>query len=329
MSWKPLGQPSCPSVYRINSVTKEEKRIIKMLSAIERKRKQKEWLSKKRSALTQRQPEGEEGIAVNIGPGICAVRIGAVTQTCQSIPGVAIGDRVTAARQRVSAILPRRTTLSRPDPHNPNLERILAANIDIVVMVVSLSSPPLRPGLIDRCLIAIQYGGAQPILCVNKVDLPHEIDLRIFDVYRQIGVPVLFCSASSGAGLDELRALLAGNTSVFVGHSGVGKSSLLNALSSHLDLRTGEAGRKGRHTTTSSGVFLLNGGITVIDTPGIREFGLWNISPGDLRHYFPEFEEPSKSCSFANCTHTHEPRCGVRDAGLQRYPAYLRCLRST
>ena len=174
---------------------------------------------------------------------------------------VAIGDQVTFSpeRRRIEEIQPRRTVLSRTDPHNPRIQRVIAANVDIVVNVVSLKTPPLHPGLIDRYLIAIGKSGAAPLICVNKVDLqasPEELDpMR---PYQDVGIPVIFCSAATGAGLAELSEALAGKLCVFAGHSGVGKSSLLNALDPKLEIATGSvssANAKGRHTTTSSALY--------------------------------------------------------------------------
>ncbi|HYU27322.1 MAG TPA: ribosome small subunit-dependent GTPase A, partial [Thermoanaerobaculia bacterium] len=189
---------------------------------------------------------------------------------------LAVGDRVLLDDDlRLAAILPRRSVLSRPDPLNPHLQRLIAANIDVVANVVSMKSPPLRPRLIDRFLIAIQRGGAAPLIVVNKIDLDR--DLTSLIVYEELGVPVIACSTKTGQGLDELRAAVNGKTSALVGHSGVGKSSILNALDERLRIATGDLHRRGtgRHTTTSSTLHDLGGGTLIVDTPGIRELGLW------------------------------------------------------
>jgi ribosome biogenesis GTPase len=255
---------------------------------------------------------------------------------------LAVGDRIVASQREgrfaVEQVLPRQTKLSRPDPHQPSLERVVAANIDLVVCLVSIGSPPLRPGLIDRYLVAIQRGGAQPLLCVNKVDLADENELEqartMLAIYSELGVPVIWISAETGAGLGELRDALRGKTAVFVGHSGVGKSSTLNALAPDLALRTSEVHKfgAGRHTTSSSTLHDLGEGTLIIDTPGIREFGLWQMDPESLRWYFPEFAEASQFCRYPDCTHTHEPVCGVKEAVLEgtlpaaRYQTYIRLL---
>ena len=253
---------------------------------------------------------------------------------------LAVGDRVMIEEGdgvcRLAGILPRRTVLSRPDPLNPHRERLIAATIDVVIHVVSVKKPPLRPRLIDRYLIAIQRGGAQPLICVNKIDLVAPEDradeLAPLDVYRALDVPVIACSSHSGDGLDALRGAVAGKTCALVGHSGVGKSSILNALDERLQIATGDLHRRGtgRHTTTASTLHDLGGGTLLIDTPGIREFGLWDLQPDTLRDYFPEFAEPAESCRFNDCTHLHEPQCEVKDrvaAGeinAARYGAYVR-----
>lgn len=259
---------------------------------------------------------------------------------------LAVGDRVLIADRgggafSVAQVLPRRTRLSRPDPANPHLERVIVANIDAVVVVVSIRTPPLRPRLIDRYLVAIGRGGAEPVLCVNKLDLlepaEREAELDRLEPYRALGVPVLQCSAETGEGIAELRQALAGKLCAFVGHSGVGKSSLLNALGPELALRTAatsESHGKGRHTTTASTLHELAGGIRIIDTPGIRGFGLWKLEADELHRHFPEFEEPAAGCRFGDCTHVHEPGCGVRQAleagaiAPARFEAYLRILQS-
>jgi ribosome biogenesis GTPase len=253
---------------------------------------------------------------------------------------LAVGDRVvTEAAQgtcRLAAVLPRRTVLSRPDPLNPHLQRLIAANIDVVIHVVSVKAPPLRPRLIDRFLIAIQRGGAQAVIGVNKIDLLDPDDrtreLAALDPYRALGVPVIACSIRSGEGLNELRALIDGKTCALVGHSGVGKSSILNALDERLDIATGELHKRGtgRHTTTASTLHDLGGDTYVIDTPGIREFGLWKLTLDTLRDYFPEFSEPGQYCRFNDCTHLHEPGCAVKEQAESgelsraRYEAYVR-----
>jgi ribosome biogenesis GTPase / thiamine phosphate phosphatase len=257
------------------------------------------------------------------------VRTAERDRICRTKKGVIVGDRVRVDEHRVLAVLPRRTVLARVDPRNPVNQRALAANVDVVVIVASVHAPPLRTGLIDRYLIATENGGMQPVVVVNKIDLLQDAgELEELAAYRTTGTPVILCSTKDGRGLEELRALLTGKICVFTGHSGVGKSSLANALAPGLELRTGAVEYKGQHTTTVSSWHELPNNTRIIDTPGIREFGIFGVSPGDLRHFFPEFEEFAVQCNFNDCTHTHEPVCAVRDANLPRYPVYVRIYES-
>jgi ribosome biogenesis GTPase len=254
---------------------------------------------------------------------------------------LAVGDRITLSEEggllRVQAVLPRRSVLARPDPLHAHRQRLIAANVDVVIHVVSLKAPPLRPRLIDRFLIAIQRGGAHPVLCVNKVDLltPKELDAELEKLapYLGLGVPIVGCSTKTGEGLERLRAEVEGKMAALVGHSGVGKSSILNALDESLQLATNTLHRKratGRHTTSASTLYDFGGGTYLIDTPGIREFGLWDLDRDTLRDYFPEFAGPAELCRFTDCTHVHEPDCEVKERvesgeiNTARYETYAR-----
>ena len=254
---------------------------------------------------------------------------------------LAVGDRARISDEsgiwKLVAVLPRRTVLARPDPLHKHMQRLIAANVDVVIHVVSFKSPPLRPRLIDRFLIAIQRGGSQPVICVNKIDLldAEERDREIPKLapYLGLGVPVIGCSVKTGEGLEQLRSEVEGRMAALVGHSGVGKSSILNALDSKLQLATGGLHHKrgtGRHTTSASTLYDFGGGTYLIDTPGIREFGLWDLDRDSLRDYFPELDEPSELCRFTDCTHVHEPDCEVKDRvergelNEARYETYVR-----
>lgn len=292
-----------------------------------------------------------EGLAVGLYPRGCEAFAGGELLECDLSPAVrlddendlAIGDRVTIrrepARNVITAIAPRTTVLSRPDPLVKDRERVVAANVDIVVHVASVIAPPLRPGLIDRYLIAIQNGGALPLIAVNKIDLVPAADrdliLEELDPYRALRIPIVLCSSESREGLEELRQRLLGRLGVFVGHSGVGKSSLLKALKPELTVRVGKIRARtgtGRHTTTRSTLYDLGGDTRVIDTPGIREFGLWQVDPGELRFYFPEIQDRALACRFNDCLHDQEPECAVKVAvereeiPPERYANYVRML---
>ena len=323
-------------------MSREDRKLRKHLEerAKREMRLAKKYTSKMGGEDKKRPPAGalSAGLVVETGPGFCDVLCGTDRVRCRSIGEAAIGDRVLFApdRRRIEEVLPRRTVLSRTDPGNPHLERVIAANIDVVVNVVSLKSPPLRPGLIDRYLIATNKSGAAALICVNKIDLLESSnELDPIRPYQDMGLAVVLCSATTGEGTDQLRESLRAKLCVFAGHSGVGKSSLLNALDPGLDLTTGEVSsgnERGTHTTTSSALYHLPNGGIVIDTPGVREFGLWGISADDLRHYYREFE--ACSCAFSDCSHTHEPGCEVKaavDSGeiaAARYQGYLRILES-
>jgi ribosome biogenesis GTPase / thiamine phosphate phosphatase len=266
--------------------------------------------------------------------------------------GIAVGDRVLfteldiaadAVEHEVISVLPRESKLARPDSHDTNQERVVAANVDVVVIVVSVVSPPLHPRLIDRYLVAIEWGDCTPMIAVNKADLlpAAELDeaLKVLEPYEQAGIPIAVCAAvpgdDSSVRVDGLRKLLAGKTCAFVGHSGVGKSSLANALDASLGIATKtvrETDNRGRHTTTASAMHFIEPGIRVIDTPGVRFFGLAEMSPDELRWLFPEFERFVHSCKFNDCSHDHEPGCAVKAAAQSgevspaRYDTYLRLL---
>lgn len=305
--------------------------------------------------LDAQSPEAEQGdfddagIVFSVSSGRCRVLRDGEELDCVVPPELAmrqksllaVGDRVTITDEggvlRLQAVLPRRTVLARPDPLHKHMQRLVAANVDVVIHVVTLKSPPLRPRLIDRYLIAVQRGGAQPVICVNKVDLlsPEERDRELPKLapYLDLGVPVVGCSSVTGEGLEQLRREVDGKMAALVGHSGVGKSSILNALDTSLELATNTLQRKrgtGRHTTTASTLYDFGGGTYLIDTPGIREFGLWDLDRESLRDYFPEFEEPSESCRFTDCTHVHEPDCQVKELvesgelNEARYETYVR-----
>jgi ribosome biogenesis GTPase / thiamine phosphate phosphatase len=287
-------------------------------------------------------------IVISVASGRCRVFKDGLEMDCL-VPGeiavrqksaLAVGDRVVVETDgginRLSGILPRHSVLARPDPLHKHRQRLIAANIDVVIHVVSVKAPPLKPRLIDRFLIAIWRGGAQPVICVNKIDLldaqERETELARLRVYSDLGVPVIACSTKTGEGIDDLRAAVEKKTAALVGHSGVGKSSMLNAVDTRLQLTTNTLHRRGtgRHTTSASTLYDFGDGTYLIDTPGIREFGLWDLTRESLREYFPEFEDAAPSCRFNDCTHTHEPECEVKErveAGTlnrARYDTYVR-----
>jgi ribosome biogenesis GTPase / thiamine phosphate phosphatase len=233
----------------------------------------------------------------------------------------------------VQALAPRRTKLSRlAHVYSSVSEQVIAANVDILLIVASAVKPRFKPGLVDRYMIVAQIGGVEPLLVLNKMDLVDEEPDGIH-LYRDLGLPVVQTSCADGRGIEELRGLLCGKLSVLSGHSGVGKSSLLNAMAPSLDLRTteiSESNDKGKHTTALSRMHRLEGDIRIIDTPGVRNLGIWNVDSEDVAFYFPEMAERAGQCRFSNCTHTHEPDCAVLgavetgDISRLRYESYTR-----
>ncbi len=296
----------------------------------------------------------DRGVVTGISAGVCSVRLDGMSgeDIAALLPAelagrqrseLAVGDRVSVEQRadthRVVMVAPRHSLLARADPHVPQRRRAIAANIDVVVVVVAAEAPPLHPRLIDRYLVAVEQSGARPVLVVNKTDLleeqaKHDLLARL-QPYRSLGMPVLPCSAGRGDGVDAVREALAGTTCVFVGQSGVGKSSLLNALGGEAAARIGavRAGDgRGRHTTTASALYDLPGGIRVIDTPGIRRFSVEDGDGATLAAGFVEFAAFTAQCRFRDCTHVHEPGCAVRRAVADgavprsRYASYVKLL---
>ena len=236
---------------------------------------------------------------------------------------VVIGDRVTVAEGSeaawtIESVEPRASELVRRGKGG-RAPKVLAANLDRVFAVFALVDPPATPELIDRLLVMIEASGVHPLLVLNKIDLDGAVATArtLADLYGRIGYQTFAVSARSGEGLEVLRGILCEGTSALIGPSGVGKSSLLNALDPSLALRTGELSGKtgtGRHTTVSSRLIGLDCGGTVADTPGFSEVALWGVAPGEVAACFPELAEPAEQCRFRSCTHVHEPDCGVREA---------------
>ena len=240
-----------------------------------------------------------------------------------NLPQLVTGDRVVwrAGNQGSGVIvaqLPRHSELCRPDTRNQL--KPVAANVDLIVIVFAPLPHP-HANLIDRYLVAAERSGIQPLLLLNKADLvdaANSVFLNpLLDTYRQLGYPLLEVSAHEGAGMETLRQQLDGHISVFVGQSGVGKSSLVNSLLPGIDTRVGplsEQTGKGTHTTTTARLFHFPGGGELIDSPGIREFGLGHVSRNDVEAGFIEFRDLLGTCRFRDCKHDREPGCALLKA---------------
>lgn len=243
-----------------------------------------------------------------------------------------VGDRVHFERSPdpvISSISPRRNQLARADSHNRSLIHVFAANIDRLVIVSALREPDLKYGLIDRYLLIAALNDIPAALVLNKADLADPAPA--VEVYRALGLPVFATDCIAGGGdLPAVRELLHGRTCVVAGQSGVGKSSLVNALHPQFGVRTGEVAEQGfgRHTTTSSRSYALPDGGRLIDTPGIRECTITGLEPMDIALLFSDLAKFQPACHFTDCSHLHEPDCAVREAvesgviALSRYDSY-------
>lgn len=288
-------------------------------------------------------------VLTDSGQTVVAHLRGRLKQRRQSQDLAAIGDRVSvtiqaAGQGMIETIEPRRRTLSRlaPSGHGRRGQRdtrqskaqVLIANPDQAVFVFACAEPAPRLGALDRFLVMAEAVGLPAVICANKADLvPAEQAASLFGIYPPLGYPVVYTSTRTGQGVDELRQRLQGKLSVLAGPSGVGKSSLLNALEPGLGLRAravSQATQKGRHTTVHPELLPLAVGGFVADTPGLRALALWDVEPEELDGYFVEIRPRVKDCAYNNCRHLNEPGCAVRAAvaagqiAASRYQSYCR-----
>jgi len=279
----------------------------------------------------------------------CTVRRVLRTRLIQRRHPITVGDRVGFAAVElageqsrlvsedrdlpegvIESVEDRTTTLLRQ--YDRRIQ-VVAANIDVALIVVAADQPTLRPHLIDRYLVAAHQGKMRPIVCINKMDLDTDGAARsVAERYERVGYTTLLTSVPAHTGLTTLREALEGETSVLVGPSGVGKSSLLNALDPALSLRVGSLTdlQRGRHTTTTAGLLKWAFGGYVVDTPGMRQFDVAEIGSCELEAYFPEFVDLIPDCRFPDCSHTHEEDCAIKEAldegevSEARYDSYVK-----
>ncbi len=253
---------------------------------------------------------------------------------------ISVGDFVLFQKSEgdeglIAHVEPRHSVLSRADNLSRRQEQLIAANIDQVLITVSVVNPPIKPFLVDRYIIASLKGNMEPIIVVNKIDLlndpltdPAEKEMykEFVNAYKIAGIKLRAVSVISGEGLDALRLIMKDKASVFSGQSGVGKSSLINAITG-LDLKIGKVvdkTKKGAHTTTTTQLLPLNFGGWCIDTPGIKSFGVWDLKKEELEQYFKEIFEMGHRCKFPDCSHSHESDCAVLAAVEQGIISPLR-----
>ena len=269
----------------------------------------------------------------------CRIRGRLRLKGVRSTNPVVVGDEVACEADEggdyvIADILPRRNYVIRRASNLSKESHIIAANVDQALLMASLRSPETPTEFVDRFLVTCEAYKVPVTILLSKLDLQDAEAVAEFRaVYEGAGYRVLEVSVREGRGVEEVRELLAGRTTLDSGTSGVGKSTLIQAIDPSLDIRTGEISEshhKGRHTTTFSTMYPLAGGGAVIDTPGIKGFGLIDIDEAELWHYFPEMMRVAPACRFYNCTHTHEPGCAVTEAvkageiAWPRYESYLK-----
>lgn len=259
---------------------------------------------------------------------------------------IAVGDEVEMVIEDVQEesamidrIYDRKNYVARVSPHNKRQHHIIASNLDQSILFATLKEPKTSQGFMDRFLISCESYHIPAIIVFNKADLYRKKEMEKFEllkgIYEDIGYKVVLASVQTGQGVNEVKSLLKDKTTLLSGHSGVGKSTFINAVFPQFNLRTQEVSGwsgKGLHTTTFAEMFDLDGGGQIIDTPGVREFGLVDIPKQELSHFFPEMRVLINDCQFNNCMHINEPGCAVKAAvnagtvSVDRYASYLTIL---
>lgn len=276
------------------------------------------------------------GKVVEVSRGLCRAEVNGETIVCDARGTLiaegtgytnilAVGDRVlvqllSEERGLVEDVLPRRSGLARADSFDMHLKQIIAANIDQLLIVAAWLEPKIWLQMIDEYMIGAMRNNLKAAICINKIDLAkskEEVETAVA-AYRALGYPVFLTSAASNIGIEPVRDFLRGQITVLAGLSGVGKSTLLNAVQPGLQLRTSEVSalksREGRHTTTQAVMLPLAMGGSVIDTPGIKDMGLLGLHTDDLIDFYPDLADVVGRCRFSDCTHSHEPGCAVKEA---------------
>ncbi len=325
---------------------KESRKSRKMAQKKDRSKFKKTDLVKSQEAVEEHLRRGRvvsitgEGAFVDFDgkPILCSLKGLMKKEIVQVKNLIAVGDWVRCSDDgAIVQVEERFSVLARMDITGRK-EQLMAVNVDQVIISVSIVNPPLKPALVDRYLIAAEKGNIHPIIVINKIDLldaAPEVEKNRYQeflsAYIPLGMPILSLSTKTHAGLDALRSLLKNKTSVFSGQSGVGKSSLLNACF-EMDLKVGELAvktAKGTHTTTKAELMLLPDGGYCVDTPGIRSFGIWNLTKKEILEHFKEFLSFAKKCKYPDCMHIKEPDCAVLKAlkrkkiAPMRYESYV------
>lgn len=327
--WDDLEETDTQHVERVMPRGERERRRTVLATALAKLDAEGDGQSPVESAV------GPQGVVVEVSSSLCRVEVAGRELMC-GLRGslsahdtgftnvIAVGDHVVvsedgAGRGVVEAVLPRKSALARPDVFRSHLQQVVVANADQLLIVASWRDPVIWLELVDRYLIAADRHNLRPIICVNKVDLAQDeaICRRTLQPYLDLGYRVLFTSAWTGAGIAGLSDLLRDQTTALAGMSGVGKSSLLAAVQPGLQLRTSPVNEKsgeGRHTTTQVTLLKLEMGGYVVDTPGIREFGLSGLYKRELVRFYPEIVAAARGCRFGDCSHQREPGCAVQVA---------------
>jgi len=319
-------------------------------------KQQKEFVSNNPNLLRGRVLSvASQGITVEFEHNLftCTLRGSLKKDKSQFKNLVVVGDFVlfeksSADEGMITHVEPRKTVLSRAENLSRRKEQLIAANIDQVIITMSVVSPPLKPSLVDRYIIATEKGGMEPIIVINKIDLlensendpvtaaEKELYEEFLEAHVATGIKVFSMSATNGEGIEQLKAAMKDKSSVFSGQSGVGKSSLINAVTQK-NLRVGELverTNKGSHTTTTAHLIPLEMGGWCIDTPGIKSFGVWDLDKDIVEHYFTEIFNCGASCKYPDCSHIHESGCAVIEAvengkiSRLRYESYQTLIQS-